>query len=249
MSGMILIHMFLHRAEPRYLQSLLAVKVPRVTTTVVPVSTRVLRSRAKNPRSLYGDRLRSQVPQRVGFKENSYLTALSSTEDDSDEDVRAFTEDAEGQVVYWNFLSTVSLQDSVHFPCFLAILAYIETSHEMIFAIHTSGIPRNFDQAEEHPDPKWHLANIKEMTKFENNFTLMYVPYKGQKLNRLNWLYNEKEDTALTAKGRLVLDGSRMVPGRDYNPDETYCQNVAASSVKIALIIAAILSSLRKVLI
>lgn len=46
--------------------------------------------------------------------------------------------------------------------------------------------------------------------------------------------------TALTAKARLVIDGSRMVPGRDYDPDKTYCQNVAASSIKIALIIAAI---------
>ena len=72
------------------------------------------------------------------------------------------------------------------------------------------------------------------------------MPYKGQSLNRLNWLYNEKEDTALTAKARLVLDGSRMVEGRDYDPDQTYCQNVAASSIKIALIIASIYMLLKK---
>jgi hypothetical protein len=220
------------------------VQVPRITPADVPVSTRVLRSRATGSRSLYGDRLRSQVPQRVGLKENSYLQAPSYA-DDSDEDVRAFTEDAHG-TVYWHYLSTVSLQDSSEFPCFMAILAYVETSHQMVFAINALGIPRNFEQARLHPNPKWNLANIKEQTKFENNYTLKYVPYKGQSLNRLNWLYNEKEDTALTAKARLVLDGSRMVEGRDYDPDHTYCQNVAASSIKIALIIASIYMLLKK---
>jgi hypothetical protein len=84
------------------------------------------------------------------------------------------------------------------------------------------------------------LANIKEQTKFESNYTLKYVPYKGQHLNRLNWLYNEKEDLALTAKARLVIDGSHMIPGVDFDPKKTYCQNVAASSIKIALVIAAV---------
>jgi hypothetical protein len=71
------------------------VQVPRITPADVPVSTRVLRSRATSSRSLYGDRLRSEVPKREGFKENLYLQAPSYA-DDSDEDVRAFTEDAHG---------------------------------------------------------------------------------------------------------------------------------------------------------
>jgi hypothetical protein len=109
------------------------------------VSTRVLRSHAKNPRSLYGDQLRSKVPRRIGIKKNSYIQAQSFTKDDSDKDVRAFTEDAEGQVVYWNHLSMVSLKDFADFPCFLAILAYVETSHYMVLAVHALGIPKSFD--------------------------------------------------------------------------------------------------------
>jgi hypothetical protein len=104
------------------------VQVPRITSVDVPVSTRVLWSRATSSRSLYGDRLRSEVPKREGSKENSYLQAPSYA-DDSDEDVRAFTEDSHG-TVYCHYLSRVSLQDSSEFPCFMAILAYVETSHQ-----------------------------------------------------------------------------------------------------------------------
>jgi hypothetical protein len=58
----------------------------------------------------------------------------------------------------------VSLQNSSEFPYFLAILVYVETSHQMVFAINAIGIPRTFDQARLHPNPKWNSANIKEQT-------------------------------------------------------------------------------------
>ena len=42
----------------------------------------------------------------------------------------------------------------------------------------------------------------------------------------------------MTMKARLVVDGKMCKPGLDYNPDETYCGNVAATSINL---VAAIL--------
>lgn len=138
------------------------------------------------------------------------------------------------EVVYWNLLS--GDQSDEYFNHFLA---KVETSHYSLFAVTKDNIPKSYDQALAHPDKKWTRAVEKEQTKFESNCTLKWVPYKGQHLNRINWVFNEKDDSAHTAKGRMVLDGSRMLAGRDYDPSQTYCQNVSASSITIAFIIAA----------
>ena len=45
------------------------------------------------------------------------------------------------------------------------------------------------------------------------------------------WLFSFKAD--MTMKARLVVNGKMCKPGLDYNPDETYCGNVAATSIKV----------------
>ena len=37
----------------------------------------------------------------------------------------------------------------------------------------------------------------------------------------------------VTMKARLVVNGKMCKPGLDYNPDETYCGNVAATLIKV----------------
>ena len=37
----------------------------------------------------------------------------------------------------------------------------------------------------------------------------------------------------MTMKARLVVNGKMCKPGLDYNPDETYCGNVAVSVHKV----------------
>jgi Reverse transcriptase (RNA-dependent DNA polymerase) len=51
------------------------------------------------------------------------------------------------------------------------------------------------------------------------------------------WLFNIKTDG--TKKTRLVGRGDRMISFIDFNPNAVYCGNVAASSIKIARVIAA----------
>lgn len=50
------------------------------------------------------------------------------------------------------------------------------------------------------------------------------------------WLFKEKNDSNNSDSSRLVLDGSRMKPGRDYDLAETY---VSAAGIKMTLIISA----------
>ena len=44
----------------------------------------------------------------------------------------------------------------------------------------------------------------------------------------------------MTMKARLVLYGKMCKPGLDYNPDETYCGNVAATSIKVFFALSAL---------
>ena len=45
------------------------------------------------------------------------------------------------------------------------------------------------------------------------------------------WLFSFKTD--MTMKARLIFNDVMCKPGLDYNPDETYCGNVAATSIKV----------------
>ena len=52
------------------------------------------------------------------------------------------------------------------------------------------------------------------------------------------WLFSFKSDLSL--KARLVVNGKMCKPGIDYDPDETYCGNVAATSIKIFFALSAL---------
>ncbi len=70
----------------------------------------------------------------------------------------------------------------------------------------TDGIPRSHDEAMSHPHPKWQASVDKEKNKFETHNTLAWVPYSGQKLQNLIWLFRQKTDSNQSASSRLVLD-------------------------------------------
>ena len=52
------------------------------------------------------------------------------------------------------------------------------------------------------------------------------------------WLFIIKTDG--TKKARLVGRGDMMIPWIDFDPNAVYCGNVSASSIKIAMVIAAL---------
>jgi hypothetical protein len=51
------------------------------------------------------------------------------------------------------------------------------------------------------------------------------------------WLFSVKNDG--TKKARLVGRGDKMIPNVDFDPEAVYCGNVAACSIKLAMVIAA----------
>ena len=54
----------------------------------------------------------------------------------------------------------------------------------------------------------------------------------------MTWLFSFKSDMSKIA--RMVIDGSKCIPGLDYNPDEVYSGNVAATSIKVFFALSAL---------
>ena len=96
-------------------------------------------------------------------------------------------------------------------------------------------IPKSFKQAIQ--IPAWKIAIDKECEKFAKNDCFVVVPYNGQQLVSMLWLFNIKTDG--TFKARLVGRGDLMQPYVHFHPDQVYCGNVCACSIKICLAIAA----------
>ena len=112
----------------------------------------------------------------------------------------------------------------------------VETTHvTRSIAIKEPDVPKTFWAAMRQPE--WAAAINKERGKFELNNCLAEVPFTGQHLVPMMWLFNVKTDG--TKKARLVGRGDKMIPGIDFDPNAVYCGNIAASSIKIVLIIAA----------
>jgi hypothetical protein len=115
-------------------------------------------------------------------------------------------------------------------------LSNVETQHfTLTVTLKDSSVPKTFWQAMS--DPLWADAIDKELTKFEFNKCFVEVPFVNQHLVPMMWLFNVKTDG--TRKARLVGRGDLMIPWVDFNPNAVYCGNVAASSIKMALVIAA----------
>ena len=96
-------------------------------------------------------------------------------------------------------------------------------------------VPRTYRQAAQ--IPAWKEAIDKECEKFSKNDCFTIVPYNGQHLVPMMWTFTIK--TEGTLKARLVGRGDLMIPHIDFDPNKTYCGNVSATSIKIAVTIAA----------
>ena len=130
--------------------------------------------------------------------------------------------------VYWYHYQT----ENSEYP-----LSMIESNHFLLTTqIKDPTIPKTFYQAMK--DPDWTKAVNTERAKFELNNCLAEVPDTGQHLVPMMWLFSIKTDG--TKKARLVGRGDMMIPWIDFDPNAVYCGNVSASSIKIALVIAAI---------
>lgn len=117
-------------------------------------------------------------------------------------------------------------------------LTMCETQHKM-FALtpqRDPNCPKTYDQAMRMP--KWAEAINKELTKFEINSCLTYVPYNHQHLVPMMWLFSIKTDG--TYKARLVGRGDLMKAYIDFDPDAVYCGNVSSCSIKMCMAIAAV---------
>ena len=93
----------------------------------------------------------------------------------------------------------------------------------------TSAIPRNFAKAI--MQPAWHPAINKEIGNFIDNTCFQWIKNVGQRRMMMIWLFLLKAD--MTMKARLVVNGKMCKPSLDYNPDETYYGNIAATSIKV----------------
>jgi hypothetical protein len=135
--------------------------------------------------------------------------------------------DEDGILQYW-YRFTVNNHE---FP-----LSMVETTHNMfIMPVKDSRVPRTYRQAMN--DPVWAQAVETEKTKFRDNEVLLSVPFTGQHLVPMMWLFSIKTDGKY--KARLVGRGDLMKPWIDFDPYALYCGNVSACSIKIALTIAA----------
>ena len=115
-------------------------------------------------------------------------------------------------------------------------MTVVETSHyDQIKTLPDAGVPKSFWKAMK--DPPWAKAIDTELTKFEVNSCFNIVPFTGQHLVPMMWLFSVKNDG--TKKARLVGRGDKMIPNVDFDPEAVYCGNVAACSIKLAMVIAA----------
>jgi hypothetical protein len=115
------------------------------------------------------------------------------------------------------------------------LLSNVETQQTLSVTLKDSSVPKTFWQAMK--DPLWADAIDKELTKFEANKCFTVVPFIDQHLVPMMWLFNVKTDG--TRKARLVGREDLMIPWVDFDPNAVCCGNVAANSIKMALVIAA----------
>ena len=149
------------------------------------------------------------------------------TTDDNINSVNDPYEDEHGYPIYWyNF--TVRNAEYASIMC--------ETQHfSKISAPRDPRVPSSFSKAA--LNPLWLASINKEREKFAKNDCFVVVPYNGQHLVPMMWLFNIKTDGTL--KARLVGRGDLMQPYVDFDPNAVYCGNVSACSIKMCLSIAA----------
>ena len=153
-----------------------------------------------------------------------------ASEETTDENVNHVNdpyEDEHGHPIYWyNF--TVRNAEYAHIMC--------ETQHfKKMSPIRDPRVPSSFSKAI--LSPLWRASIDKECDKFAKNDCLRVVPFNGQHLVPMMWLFTIKTDGTL--KARLVGRGDLMQPYVDFDPNAVYCGNVSSCSIKMCLSIAA----------
>ena len=87
-------------------------------------------------------------------------------------------------------------------------------------------------------NPLWYPPILKEHDNFSEDTCFQWIPDIGQRRLWMFWLFSFKANYDL--KARMVIDGSKCIPGIDFNPDEVYCTNVTATSIKIFFALSAL---------
>ena len=78
----------------------------------------------------------------------------------------------------------------------------------------------------------WYPPIFKEMDNFIDNNCFHWIKDIRQRRLIMMWLFSIKSDMALVVRGGLCQ------PGIDYNPEEVYCGNVTATSIKISFVLS-----------
>ena len=134
-----------------------------------------------------------------------------------------------GHVQYWNTVTgecsnvPVKTITSIHFGIFMSMFLM-------------SSAPKSFFRAI--LNPFWHPPILKELDNFCENTCFQWIPDIGQRRLWMIWLFSYKANYDL--KARMVIDGSKCIPGVDFNPNEVYCGNVTATFIKIFFALSAL---------
>ena len=129
-----------------------------------------------------------------------------------------------GIPIYWNKITGDASPTPVH--------SIDKLNYHLFFSMFlipvSTACPMSFKKA--FPLSDWHPPVFKEMDNFIYNNYFHWIKDIGQRRLIMMWLFSIKSDTSL--KARLVVRGNLYQPGIDYNPEDVYCGNVTATSIK-----------------
>ena len=148
-----------------------------------------------------------------------------------DEDFRNAV-DEYGFPVYWHKV-TGDIEEA-------EVMHISQVNHSIMMAQYimqvSPAMPSKFSDAS--AQEKWQQPIIKELANSVTNNCCQWVPDTRQRRLHIKWIFLAKADLSL--KARLVARGDRCKPGVDYNPEDVYCGNVTASSIKVFFALAAL---------
>ena len=140
--------------------------------------------------------------------------------------------DENGRIQYWNTVT--------HEMSGVPVINYNKINHYIMTAMNymaaSPNLPVKFIDA--FSQEKWKGPIEKELMNFITNNCFQWITDVGQRRLHMKWLFSVKADTTL--KARLVARGDRCKAGIDYDPDEVYCGNVTASSIKVFFAMSAL---------
>ena len=139
-----------------------------------------------------------------------------------------------GLVKYWNVVSG----DLSNAP----VMGINHMYFDMVMSLFLMNItietlaPKSFVKAV--VQSNWYPPSIKGFDNFCENTCYQWIKNTSQRRLFMIWLFSFKSD--MSKKARMVIYGSKCIPGLDYNPDEVYCGNVAATPIKVFFALSAL---------